>query len=219
MRASGSRPPREVHRWTLFLGLAAAVVLIDQATKSWIDGAFAVASSRGPQPGLAAPTPVLGEFVRIAKTYNTGGIFGLFGSTAPALAAMSVLVIGLIVFYHARSARTAPPLLTVALGLLLGGAIGNLVDRVRFGHVIDFVDMGVGSFRWYTFNLADASISTAVVGLLVLSVLGDRRSASRRNTDAADGGAADRAGEPAPASTRTGAAGEPAGTAPGSATR
>ena len=216
MRAPGSRSPRELRRWALFFGLATAVVLVDQATKSWIDGAFAVASSRGPQPGLAAPTSVLGEFVRIAKTYNTGGIFGLFGSTAPVLAAMSVLVIALIVFYQARSARTAPLLLTVALGLLLGGAIGNLVDRVRFGHVIDFVDMGVGSFRWYTFNVADASISTAVVALIALSLFGDRWSSSRRATE----GAVDRPGEPAAASTRTGAtAGEPAGTAPGSASR
>jgi signal peptidase II len=65
-------------------------------------------------------------------------------------------------------------MLTVALGLLLGGAIGNLLDRLRFGHVVDFVDMGIGSTRWYTWNVADAAISIAIVLLLAHGLLGHR---------------------------------------------
>jgi signal peptidase II len=79
-----------------------------------------------------------------------------------------MVVIGLIVAYHARS---SPDLwLSVALGFLLGGAIGNLIDRLRLGYVVDFVDAGVGDVRWYTFNVADAAISTSIVLLLLLAI-------------------------------------------------
>jgi len=77
-------------------------------------------------------------------------------------------VIGLIVWYHGHSGRSLT--LSVALGLLLGGAIGNLSDRLRHGFVLDFVDAGVGGLRWYTFNVADAAISGALL-LLVLIAL------------------------------------------------
>ena len=69
-------------------------------------------------------------------------------------------MIGLIVVYEWREG-TRSWLLTLALGLLLGGAIGNFIDRLRFGYVIDFVDMGIGDSRFYTFNVADAAISIA----------------------------------------------------------
>ena len=77
-------------------------------------------------------------------------------------------MIGLIVAYHARSGRS--PYMSVALGLLLGGAIGNLIDRLRLGHVVDFVDTGIGDLRWYTFNVADAAISIAIL-LLILAAI------------------------------------------------
>ena len=73
-------------------------------------------------------------------------------------------MIGLIVAYHGRSARSL--YLSIALGFLLGGAIGNLIDRLRLGYVVDFVDIGIGDLRFYTFNVADAAISTAIVLLL-----------------------------------------------------
>jgi signal peptidase II len=61
-------------------------------------------------------------------------------------------------------------MLSITLGLLLGGALGNLIDRVRLGYVVDFVDAGIGSLRWYTFNVADASISCAIVLLLIVAL-------------------------------------------------
>jgi signal peptidase II len=170
-----------VRSWLLFGGLALAVLAADQLSKAWIDSAFPQATTHTPRGGLAAPTPIVDDFVRIAKTYNDGGIFGLFGAAAPVLAVASIGVIALIVYYHARAARTGPLLLSASLGLLLGGALGNFVDRIRYGYVIDFVDMGIGTWRWYTFNVADASISIAIVGLLVITVLGDRPPPWRRN--------------------------------------
>jgi lipoprotein signal peptidase len=79
-----------------------------------------------------------------------------------------MLVIGLIVAYHARSGRSR--YMSVALGLLLGGAVGNLIDRLRLGYVVDFVDAGIGSVRWYTFNVADAAISFAILFLIAAAI-------------------------------------------------
>ena len=61
--------------------------------------------------------------------------------------------------------------LSIALGLLLGGALGNLIDRLRLGYVVDFVDVGIGDLRFYTFNVADAAISTAIVLLLAVAIV------------------------------------------------
>ena len=189
--AQGGAPPQaggSTRRWLLFGGLAGLVLVADQLSKWYVDARFPLAWSREPHLGLAAPTPVVGDLVRIAKSYNTGGLFGLFGSTAYFLALASVVVIGLIVVYQARSGRRGPLLLTVSLGLLLGGALGNLVDRLRLGHVVDFVDMGIGDLRWYTFNMADAAISLSIVGLLLVSLLGDRTAARPAVVDRSAGG-------------------------------
>jgi signal peptidase II len=161
-----------VRRWIVFLTLAVGVVVLDQASKAFIDSAFALASAHGPAPGLADPTPILGDLVRIAKSYNDGGLFGLFDATAPILAVASLVVIGILVVVQARSGPSAPWLTTIALGLLLGGAIGNLIDRIRYAYVIDWVDMGIGDWRFYTFNVADSAISIAIVLLLASAVFG-----------------------------------------------
>ena len=153
MTATSSRPI-----WGVFLGLAAAIVAADQLTKAWLTSVL--------EPG--ASVQVVGDLVRLVFSQNGGGLFGLLQGNAPVFAAMSMVVIGLIVAYHARSGRDL--WLSLALGLLVGGAIGNLIDRLRFGYVIDFVDAGVGSLRWYTFNVADASISCAIVLLLLLAL-------------------------------------------------
>lgn len=159
-------------RWLVFVVLAVGVVIADQLTKLFIDANFQVASIH-PLPGGSEPTPILGDFVRIAKSYNSGGIFGLFGNSAPVLALSSVAVIALILLYQAREG-TGSWLLTIALALLLGGAIGNFIDRVRLGSVVDFVDMGIGDWRFYTFNVADSAISTALLLLILIALFRER---------------------------------------------
>lgn len=159
-------------RLLAFAGLALVVIVVDQLSKLFIDANFQVASVH-PTLGGASPTPVIGDFVRIAKSYNSGGIFGLFGNSAVFLALSSLLVIGLIVVYEWREG-TRSWLLTLALGLLLGGAIGNLIDRVRLGWVVDFVDMGIGDARFYTFNVADSAISTALLLLILIALFRER---------------------------------------------
>jgi signal peptidase II len=160
------RGPTSVRgRWLLFAALAVGVVIADQLSKAWVRGSL-VHGDRA--------VPVIGDLVRLIFSQNRGGIFGLFGDSATLLGLASLGVIGLIVIYMAREGLRSHWLLTVALGLLLGGAIGNLIDRLTFAYVIDWVDMGIGAWRWYTFNVADAAISTSLVLFLVIGVFGER---------------------------------------------
>ena len=145
-------------RWAVFLGLAAAVVVVDQLTKAWV--------LANVPPG--GSIPVWGDLVRLVVSQNTGALFGLFRDQATLFAVVSVGVIGLIAWYHGRSPRSL--LLSLALGLLLGGAVGNLVDRVRLGYVVDFVDAGLGGLRFYTFNVADSAISCALLLMILLAL-------------------------------------------------
>lgn len=149
---------RRAH-WAVFAGLAGTIIVLDQLTKAWLQANFA--------PGQVAE--VLGDTVRLVFGQNTGALFGLFRDQALLFALASLGVVGLIVAYHGRAARSL--YLSVSLGFLLGGAIGNLIDRVRLGYVVDFVDVGIGNLRFYTFNVADAAISTAIVLLLAVAVL------------------------------------------------
>lgn len=153
--------------WLAFFGLAAAIVIADQLLKGWIVPRFP----------LGEPVPVIGDLVRIWLIHNTGALFGLFRDQAILFAAGSIAVIALIIWFHPRAAATHGALATVALGLLLGGAIGNLIDRVSYGYVIDFVDLGIGELRFYTFNVADAAISTSLLLLIIMAFLPARRPA------------------------------------------
>jgi signal peptidase II len=155
--------------WPIFVGLAAFVVVVDQLTKAWIASTLA--------PG--ASMSVVGDTLRLVNGQNNGALFGLFRDNAVLFGIISIAVVALIVAYHGRAGRS--PYLSVALGLLLGGALGNMTDRLRLGYVVDFVDAGIGNVRWYTFNVADAAISLAILMLIVLAIrpsLGEPRPAA-----------------------------------------
>ena len=145
--------------WSVFVGLSGTIVVLDQLTKAWLQSNFA--------PGQVVE--VLGNTVRLVFGQNSGALFGLFRDQAPLFALASLGVVGLIVAYHGRAGRSL--YLSISLGLLLGGAIGNLIDRLRLGYVVDFVDVGIGTLRFYTFNLADAAISTAIALLLAVAIV------------------------------------------------
>jgi signal peptidase II len=158
MNVASPRPEHGRPRWALFLGLALAIVVFDQLTKAWI------VANVSP----ARPLAIVDDLVRLVYSRNTGALFGLFQDNATLFGLVSIAVIGAIAWYHGHAGRSA--LLSVALGLLLGGAIGNLIDRLTRGHVVDFVDAGIGDLRFYTFNVADAAISTSLVLLVVLTL-------------------------------------------------
>jgi signal peptidase II len=152
--------------WIGFFGIAAAVVVADQLSKAWIVAEFP----------FGEPVEVLGAWLRIWYVANSGALFGLFRDQAILFAILSLGVIALIVWFHGRAVSGSGWLATIALGLLLGGAVGNLVDRVRIGHVVDFVDMGFpGGWRFYTWNVADAAITVSILLLLLMAVLPQAR--------------------------------------------
>ena len=144
--------------WVVFFGIAAVIWLLDQVTKAWLVSFLA--------PGQSVD--VIGDLIRLVHGQNPGGLLGLLAGQAVTFALVSMVVVGLIVAYHGRSGRNR--YLSITLGLLLGGALGNLTDRLRLGHVVDFVDAGIGDLRWFTFNVADAAISFAILLLLAASL-------------------------------------------------
>ena len=145
-------------RWPIFLGVAAVVVVLDQLSKAWLRSML--------DPGERLS--VIGDLVRFIHAQNSGALFGLFRDQAYLFAIVSIGVVALIIWYHGSSGRNT--VLSVALGLLLGGALGNMIDRLRLGYVTDWVDAGIGDLRFYTFNVADASISIAILLLIVLAL-------------------------------------------------
>jgi len=147
-----------LRRWLLFAALGVGVLVIDQLSKAAITANLAPSQS----------VDVLGSWLRIVYWTNSGILFGMLPQSAPAFAIVSAAVVGLIVLYHAKAGRGL--VITIALGLLMGGALGNLIDRLHYGAVVDWVDMGVGGWRFWTYNFGDAAITMAILLLIVLSV-------------------------------------------------
>jgi signal peptidase II len=167
-------------RWRLaYLFAAAAVYMSDQASKAW-----AVRRLRGGEV-----VKVWDGFVQLAYAENTGIAFGRlqeggdFGRwMLVTLAALAV--VGLLLYFF-RTKRTDDRVLG-ATALLLAGVGGNLTDRVRLGHVIDFIEVFVGSYQWPTFNVADAAICVGAV-LLALDLFLEGRAEGRRQKAEAGG--------------------------------
>jgi signal peptidase II len=156
--------------WIILI-VAALVIALDQGSKYLVTNNLPVGGTWSPLPG---PTP----FFQIVYTYNTGATFGLFKDLGPVFMLLAVVIVAILILY-ARRLRPDQWLRCVALGLMLGGAIGNLIDRIRLGHVIDFIDMGVGPQRWYTSNLADVSL---VLGVILLGIAMLREELRRKPT-------------------------------------
>src|SRR6267143_3275666 len=135
-----------------FLACAAAVLALDQATK-------ALASSH---LIMGQPVPILGQFLRLTLVHNSGAAFGLFPGSRLPFILVSVLAIAVVLYLFARDAYRSL-WNRVLLGCILGGALGNLVDRIRWGRVVDFIDVGLGSIRWPVFNVADSAVTLGVI--------------------------------------------------------
>lgn len=116
------------------------------------------------------PVPIIGDFFRLTLGYNTGVAFGLMSDTGiwPLVATGIGIVVLAVWLVRSLMTEEMAPLAGWPIGFLLGGAIGNFVDRWPDGRVTDFLDVGLGATRWPTFNLADSFI---VVGLVVLVII------------------------------------------------
>ena len=108
---------------------------------------------------------VVGDFIRISHVRNLGASFGLFPGNTHTLIAISSVAALVVIYLAARSRGRVPAM--CFLGLILGGALGNLYDRLMLGEVIDFVDVGFGSHRWPVFNVADVAVTIGVFLLLL----------------------------------------------------
>jgi len=152
------------------LAVAAVVCALDQALKLWLIYVFDLGAK-----GLVRLAPG----VDLVLTWNTGISYGLFPQDGEAgrwlLIAVKVSAAILLTIWLSR---TRNRLTALALGLIIGGAIGNAIDRLVFGAVADFVLLhlttATSRFDWYVFNLADAAIVAGVIGLLYESLIGDR---------------------------------------------
>jgi signal peptidase II len=145
-------------RWLLFALVAITVIVADQVTKAWVVDHI--------DPGTGFQ--VLGTWLAFVYGQNSGMLFGMVPRSAGAFAIISMGVVVLVVVYHAKAGRGI--VMTLATSLLLGGAIGNLLDRLRFGSVIDWIDMGIGSTRFWTYNLGDAAITTAILLIIATAI-------------------------------------------------
>ena len=137
--------------------IAATVLLLDQASKWAVMNAMALGES----------VPVLGSFFRLTYIQNPGAVFGLRlgGQAIHLLFAVVALVLVVAMLWRMPQGER---LASLGLALVLGGALGNIVDRLRFGVVIDFLDFGFGDWRWWVFNVADACVTTGA-GLLMVA--------------------------------------------------
>ena len=145
------------------LATAVVVVVLDQLSKAAVLAFFA---------GRAlGEREVITSFFNLALTYNRGISFGLFNSGAGLNAFVFSLAAAAIVAVLAYwLSRASSPLLAVAIGLIIGGAVGNVIDRVRLGAVVDFLDFHIGALHWPAFNLADSAICIGVAAMLMDSL-------------------------------------------------
>jgi len=151
----------------LLLTVAALVYLVDRLTKTWV-----VANI-----DLGEQVNVVGDFIQIWHTENEGAAFGLLQGGGVIFIGVGVVTLLAIAWVHFTGrVRGAPA--AVLLGLVLGGTLGNLTDRLIDGSVPDFVSVGFGSLRWPTFNVADSSVVIGILGLVLLLSVLDRRTAA-----------------------------------------
>jgi signal peptidase II len=170
--AAGNEPPTAINdtpprkpglaEWITPFLIMGAILGLDQLTKYLVE-------TRIPLYEYWAPIPALENWLRFTHTANTGAVFGLFQGGGMLFAILAVVVAGAIVYFN----LTLPGgqwLLRIALGLQLGGALGNMIDRLRQGHVTDFIDIG----PWYIFNVADMALVSGVI-LFGFTMLRDER--------------------------------------------
>jgi signal peptidase II len=143
--------------WAVPASVAAVVVILDQISKLW------VVATLGPTT-MTNFIPILGEGVRIAYSHNTGVAFSMFQGNPELLTVLAILILAGAIYFYLTQLPHGRALVQVIMGLILGGALGNLIDRIRLGYVVDFIQVG-----WFPiFNIADSSISVGAALLMLL---------------------------------------------------
>jgi signal peptidase II len=154
-------------RGTIARGLviAAVILIADQLTKWWVLGVMQA------RPPFDRVIPVL-PFFDLVLVWNRGVSFGLFNNDSSLNAVIfSALAAAIVVGLLAWLRKATSPLIVIGIGLVIGGAVGNVVDRLRLGAVVDFLDFHVGGWHWPAFNVADAAICIGVAALVLDGLL------------------------------------------------
>jgi signal peptidase II len=169
-------------RLTLGLGLALVILIVDQVTKWWmLRGVFGLEGQIA--AGMLAPRLEVTGFLNFTLVWNYGVSFGMFSAESAALrwglTAFAVVISLALIVWMARTERRW---LALGLGLIVGGALGNAIDRVLYGAVADFLDFHAFGTHFWVFNVADAAITLGVVAIVVDSLFsGEQASAKSRD--------------------------------------
>ena len=147
----------------MWLGLAAAaaVIIFDQITKYWVLGFL----------GVSAYIP-FGDYFNIVRAWNTGVSFSMlndYGNAGAWLLSGLAVVIVIMLFFWLRKENSR--VIQAALGMIMGGAVGNVIDRIRFGAVFDFLDVHIGDHHWPAFNAADSFICIGAAVIIAEAVV------------------------------------------------
>ena len=148
----------------LLWAVAAAVLVLDRWTKHWASTSL----------DFNHPVRVVGDYVRLTYTRNSGVAFGIGQGTGFPYYIFSLLAV-VVILWMFLSGRARGLVRQLALSLILGGALGNLIDRVTAGEVVDFIEVGIPTWHWPVFNVADSAVTT---GVLLFALVWSRQPAS-----------------------------------------
>lgn len=155
------------HRWLLLFGLIIVILVVDQLTKQWVLNNLQVYESIQPIPALA-------PFFRITYSQNTGAAFGFLPQAADLFLVIALVVVSVMIYFYARVPADGQ-VTRFAIGLICGGALGNALDRLQHGYVVDFIHYLIPGLISNVSNLADHAIVIGVILIFVDSWLSDRR--------------------------------------------
>ena len=147
----------------MLLGIAGLLIALDQWSKALVREQIALGSE-------VYPIPFLAPFFRFTYWKNTGGAFGIFHNVNMPLLILSILISLVDVWLYFKS-EDEPLIFRISLAMMLGGAIGNMIDRIRFGFVTDFIAVG----RFPVFNIADAAVTVGVAIMLIAMLIHERK--------------------------------------------
>jgi len=159
-------------KYSLLAGIAITIIIVDQWTKYLV-------RTNIPFGGSWSPWEWLTPFARLVHWTNTGAAFGMFQGFGIVFTVLSLVVAGFMVYYFPRVPKSEWPL-RIAMGMQLGGALGNLIDRLTIGEVTDFISVG----NFAVFNIADSSITVGVAVLLVGMWIKERQDKKKITADA-----------------------------------
>jgi len=149
----------------LLLLFPVAIVFLDRFSKNWIVNSYYYGESES----------IMGNFLRFTYIRNPNGVFGIPIGGRNVSLALTIIAFLLVIYLFITSHHT---LFSLSLSFIIGGAIGNLWDRFVYKEVVDFIDMGIGHYRWFTFNIADSFVVIGIILALIFYIMDSRKRSS-----------------------------------------